>query len=312
MIDWSPVDGEVPDIADAPTWLVEMLVGTSRAAHTPTAPGEKLLAGGRNDALFRDAAAMRRRGFDGEAILAALLVRNRNDCSPPLPDGEVTTIAASAAKYAPEANAGDRRGASGAEMGELPPRQEDPASTDVDPLGSLERNIIALDDLDGAFDPLPHFVDMWIPHNEVTLLAGHGGGGKSYVALSISVHVALGLPFGTLATTQANVLFFSGEDGKRVLRQRFAKICRALKIDPAELKGRLHLLDASDIDPALHREQRVSIGGRQQVITETPLLDALAGLVQKLDVVLVVVDNASDTYDDDEIKRARVRAFVRS
>jgi hypothetical protein len=31
-----------------------------------------------------------------------------------------------------------------------------------------------------------------------------------------------------------------------------------------------------------------------------------------LDAGLVVVDNASDTYDDDEIKRARVRAFVRS
>jgi hypothetical protein len=122
----------------------------------------------------------------------------------------------------------------------------------------------------------------------------------------------LGLPFANLSTTQANVLFFSGEDGAAVLRQRLARICRALKIDLHRLEGKLHLLDASDIDPALHREQRVTNGGRQHIVTETLLLDTLAELVCKLDVGLVVIDNASDTYDDDEIKRARVRGFVRS
>lgn len=292
-IDWSPTDGEVPEIADAPTWLLDMLVATGWAAPTPSAPGAKLMEGGRNDTLFSDGAAMRRRGFDGEAIAAALMIRNRNDCSPSLPDDEVQTIAASAAKYAPEDSAVDLRGA--LELVEM-----------------LGQSLVALTSLDAPVEFLPHYVDMWIPHNEVTLLAGHGGGGKSYVALSIAVHVALGLPFGTLATTRTNVLFFSGEDGAQVLRMRLAKICRALKIDPAQLEGRLHLLDASDIDPALHREQRVTIGGRQQIITQTPLLDALGGLVKKLDVGLVVVDNASDAYDDDEIKRARVRAFIRS
>ena len=38
----------------------------------------------------------------------------------------------------------------------------------------------------------------------------------------------------------------------------------------------------------------------------------LAQLVAKLNIGLVIIDNASDAYDDDEIKRARVRAFVRS
>ncbi len=205
-------------------------------------------------------------------------------------------------------------------MGEPEPLPDD-VSTDaddspperaLDPVASLAENIIVFDVVENPFDTLPHFVDMWIPADEVTLLAGHGGGGKSYVALSLAVHVALGHPFGALTTTQANVLFFSGEDGAKVLRQRLARICRALKIDSAELDGKLYLLDASDIDPALHREQKVSVRGRQQIITETLLLDALSGLVKKLDAGLVIVDNASDAYDDDEIKRARVRAFVRS
>jgi hypothetical protein len=183
---------------------------------------------------------------------------------------------------------------------------------DYDPVASLEQNIIKLDVLEDPFAILPHYVDKWIPHNEVTLLAGHGGSGKSYVALIIAVHVALGRPFATLPTTQANVLFFSGEDGAAVLRQRLSRICRALKIALPRLEGKLHLLDASDIDPALHREQRFNSGGQQHIVTETPLLDTLAELVQKIDVGLVVIDNASDTYDDDEIKRARVRGFVRS
>jgi hypothetical protein len=315
-LDWSPTDGETPEIADAPEWLLELLLGAHqsalRSAPVHAAQGLKLLEGGRNDTLFRDAAAMRRRGFDREAITAALVVRNHNDCLPPLPDDEVRTIAASAEKYVPEADLSDWRGAPDGRVILPSQRPNAGASGAIDPLATLEANIIALDALGTLVECLPHYVAMWIPHNEVTLFAGHGGCGKSNGALSISVHVALGLPFGNLATTQAKVLFFSGEDGAEVLKMRLAKICRALKIDPAVLDGKLILLDASDIDPALHREQRITVNGRQQIITVTPLLDALSALVKKLDVGLVVVDNASDAYDDDEIKRARVRAFIRA
>ncbi len=176
----------------------------------------------------------------------------------------------------------------------------------------LSGSLITLRDGSDAFELLPHVVDRWVPSEEVTLLAAHGGSGKSYVSLSLAVHVALGMPFGGLPTTQSGVLFFSGEDGARVLRQRLAKICRTLQIDPAQLDGRLHMLDASDLDPALHREQRVVVAGRSTIVTETPLLHALAALVQKLDVGLVVLDNASDLFDGNEIERARVRGFIRS
>ena len=178
----------------------------------------------------------------------------------------------------------------------------------------LERNLVPLGPFsDFDFDePMPHVVDMWIPQGEVTLLAGHGGGGKSYAALSLAVHVALGRPYGPLPTTQTNVLFFSGEDGARVLQQRLGRICRALNIDPAALNGKLHLLDASDIDPALHREGRAMVAGRLVAVTETALLAALSVLVVRLAAGLVVVDNASDAFDGDEVRRASVRAFVRS
>jgi putative DNA primase/helicase len=172
----------------------------------------------------------------------------------------------------------------------------------------LDDHLVALDEMGDADKPLPHVVDKWIPTDEVTLLAGHGGSGKSLVALILAVCVALGLPFAGLATKQASVLFYSAEDGKRVLLKRLHRICNALKIDVADLKGKLHLLDASDLDSALHQEQRA--GGK--IVLETPKLAELADLVRRLDAGLVVIDNASDAYDDDEIKRPRVRAFIRS
>ena len=171
-------------------------------------------------------------------------------------------------------------------------------------ISDLEKQLLAFDAFADPFTPISHFVDRWIPHNEVTLFAGHGGSGKSYVAMSLAIHVALGRPFCGLDTVATPVLFFSGEDGAQVILRRFHSLCKALSVAPAELDGKLLLLDASDIDPALHRDARG--------VTETKLLGALSELVAKRNIGLVVVDNASDTFDDDEIKRARVRQFVRS
>lgn len=64
--------------------------------HTP------YLEGQRNDALTRDAGAMRRRGLSGEAIYAALQVTNEERCQPPLPDEDIKTIARSISRYNPE------------------------------------------------------------------------------------------------------------------------------------------------------------------------------------------------------------------
>ncbi len=176
----------------------------------------------------------------------------------------------------------------------------------------LDDHLVSFDDLTGCDEPQPHYVEKWVPAGEVTLMAGHGGGGKSYIALLIAMCVALGLPFSGLVTKQANTLFYSAEDGKGVLLHRLKRICDVLRIDPATLNGKLHLLDASDLDPALHREQKTYVGKEQRINLETPMLGELADLVKRLDAGFVVIDNASDAYDDDEIKRSRVRAFIRS
>ena len=160
--------------------------------------------------------------------------------------------------------------------------------------------------------PLPHIVDRWVPCDEVTLFAGHGGSGKSFLALSLAVHVALGRAFGPLAVEQRDVLFFSAEDTKRTLLHRLAKLCRALGVEPASLRGRLHLLDVSDIDPALHREQRYMSPEHEMVtVFATKLAGELGDLAERLSVGFAVIDNASDTYDDEENNRAHTRTFIR-
>ncbi len=150
----------------------------------------------------------------------------------------------------------------------------------------------------------PCVVESMIPQGEVTLLAGHGGSGKSYISLKIALHVALGLPFGALATTRTRVGFYSAEDDKPELLRRVARLCRSLGQDPFSLYGWLYLLDVSEQDPTLY-------SGTQHEGHDTPLLDELSVFMKENAIGLMVVDNASDTFSGQEISRAQVRAFVR-
>lgn len=148
-----------------------------------------------------------------------------------------------------------------------------------------------------------------VPAGHVTLLGAHGGTGKSMLGLMLACAMAAGLPLFGLATRRAVVAYFSAEDPASVVRHRLHLICRAMGLDPAELEPRLHVLDATGGDPALFRE--VSAAGMRQGIL-TPTAQALAEYMEAQDVDVLIVDNASDTYDASEIDRARVRAFMRN
>jgi hypothetical protein len=56
---------------------------------------------GRNNLLFREAAALRNRGYQPNELIAALSEINRQRCQPPLPEEEVERIAESAGRYTP-------------------------------------------------------------------------------------------------------------------------------------------------------------------------------------------------------------------
>jgi len=52
-------------------------------------------------------------------------------------------------------------------------------------------------------------VQDWLPQSEVTLFAGHGGTGKSMLALTLAVCIAVGRPFFGLPTQARRVAFLS-------------------------------------------------------------------------------------------------------
>ena len=147
-----------------------------------------------------------------------------------------------------------------------------------------------------------------LPIGVVTMLSGHGGTSKSILSLQVAVCLAMGLPFLGMETRRVKVLVYSAEDGSHIVRYRIANICKRWGIDPKELALHLTVLDASEVDPILFTEKR-----ENSVVAGVPTaaMQNLIDTVGKTGARAVIIDNSSDVYGADEIKRVQVRAFIR-
>jgi hypothetical protein len=212
----------------------------------------------------------------------------------------------------PEAIARLRRKVDGAPVFE-PEAAEPPGAPAQPPRPAFE--VVPIEGLDTAeIEPQAWVWDNYIPAREVTLLGAHGGAGKSVVSLMLAVCVAAGVPLFGVPTRAAPVVFYSAEDDTPTLRRRLRAVCRLLQVSPQALAGRLLVLDASDTDPTLWGERRMERGDDgvlRPVPPATPAYVELRDLLADMPGVLLIVDNASDTFSGNEIKRTEVRAFVR-
>ncbi|OGA72886.1 MAG: hypothetical protein A3G81_22515 [Betaproteobacteria bacterium RIFCSPLOWO2_12_FULL_65_14] len=150
-----------------------------------------------------------------------------------------------------------------------------------------------------------HIVPDWFPAGEVTLLAGHGGAGKSGVALYLGACIALGASWCGIATERRRVVYVSAEDGADVLHWRLARICAHLQVALADLAGHLELLDVSHQDAELMLEP-----GRGDEPILTARYDSLRERLT--DATVLILDGASDLYGGNEIVRRHVRRYVRA
>jgi len=176
---------------------------------------------------------------------------------------------------------------------------------EIIPPAPMFKPVSVLDVLSSPAQP-PQFVwDGYLPRGVVTLMGAHGGTGKSTIALMLAVCTALGRPLFGVATKSCNVLFASLEDGMGIVRHRLASICTSLLINPAELEGKLHIVDGTE-NPELFSADHRGAGNTTQSYAE------LSELALSVSAGLVIVDNASDAYGGDEIQRRQVRAFLRS
>lgn len=151
----------------------------------------------------------------------------------------------------------------------------------------------------------PRFVMApYFPRRVVTLVGGHGGAGKSNLALALGAHVAAGRWWAGHRVEQGKVVLFSLEDDGRTVGYRLAHIITEYGLDPEEVYANLRVFDWSDGDTALVVEKS-EFG--IHTLEPTQLLARLK--VAAIGADLVLIDNASDAFDGNENSKRQVRAF---
>ena len=143
----------------------------------------------------------------------------------------------------------------------------------------------------------------WLPCGYATLLAAHGGAGKSSIALHMAVCMALGRPFFGLPVERRRVRYLSCEDRADALHWRLSRICRHEGVDMAGLSGHLQVVDLVGYDALLW------MSGYQH----TGPTAAHARLrVAMGDTEVLVVDGVADTFGGNENSRADIKQYVNS
>lgn len=146
-------------------------------------------------------------------------------------------------------------------------------------------------------------IEKWLPRGFVTLLGGHGGAGKTSLALAFSGHVACGKRFAGADVQQGRVLFISLEDGGHLMRFRLRNIIEEYDLDADQIAANVCLYDGSDGYTAL-----ITAATDNAPATLTNTYHETKRLAEGFD--LVIIDNASDAFDANENSRRQVRSFI--
>jgi KaiC/GvpD/RAD55 family RecA-like ATPase len=110
---------------------------------------------------------------------------------------------------------------------------------------------------------------------KISVIAGQPGGGKGPIANHLAVCFALGLPaFGIHECRTSRVLLIDCE-GSRLTMRRMRRMARGVGRDPADLEGRVLVVDASTIGD-------MTSDGNQ---------DAIARIVEQHDIDVVILDS---------------------
>lgn len=315
-------------IADAPAWLVDLCgqrrerdpnasepmpgIDPERAAARAVeylqhdAPAAVQGDGG-DETAFKVACRVRDFGVSESECMALMAEHWNERCSPPWSAGELADKVRNAYAYA-----SNRQGADAPEAvfagAPLPAPPEAVPAVARDETAAPRLHLVSIRSLeDATLDPPRFVVDRIIPASEVTLLGGHGGSGKSILALSIAAHVAAGAgAWAGLAINGGPALFVSLEDRGDFVRWRLKKVIGACGLHAANVEEGLRVIDGTAAGALMAETFR---DGSARV-AETPSMRELRALVR--DAGLIVIDNASDAFDGNENARRQVRAFVRA
>lgn len=176
--------------------VADLLARVNLAPPKPQAPtGGSITEGGRNVRLTSIAGSLRRYGMAPETIATALLAVNA-ECTPPLPEGEVRSIATSVGRYDPLAK--------GANL--------------VD-LGFWVRDARITVNIEYVLKGV-------IYRGQVVVFWGPPGAGKSFNAAELLCCVGSGSRWRGRRTTRGVVIYVCAESTRTWIENRFAALAR--------------------------------------------------------------------------------------
>lgn len=175
-----------------------------------------------------------------------------------------------------------------------------PPSGEGTPIAKMWPGPIDLESLSERDPELPKFIIRdWLPAGYATLMAGHGGVGKSGIALHQSVCLSLGIPFFGVPCEKRRVKYLSCEDRENVLHWRLSRICAYEGISLTDLIGNLDLIDLVGRDTTLWHPNG-----------HTPAFEELAHTFNERDRQVLYVDGISDTFAGNENAKVDVKRYV--
>jgi RecA-family ATPase len=153
-------------------------------------------------------------------------------------------------------------------------------------------------------NPPRFIIPDWLPEGYATLLSGHGGVGKSYIAMTLGACIAAGVRFFGLDVEPRRVLYLSCEDREDVLHWRLSRICKHLGIDLTSLRSKLDILDLVGSQCVLW--QRDPSTG----LSVTSAVGELEARMRAQQTQVLIGDGVADLYGGNENARPEVKSFI--
>jgi RecA-family ATPase len=177
-----------------------------------------------------------------------------------------------------------------------------PASTGRD---SKQAEPIAYVDLTLPLQPREWVIHDRVPANNVTLMSGEGGAGKTILAMQMAACVLGHRRWLGLTPVQGKVTYLSCEDDEDELRRRFEDVARHYSMSREELvRLGLHTICRVSQDATL------AVPDRDGWMQPTALFDELRREAMRVRPKLIVLDTAADVFAGNEISRRQVTQFL--
>lgn len=160
-------------------------------------------------------------------------------------------------------------------------------------------------DLEGLVVPARQWlVEGLIPANQVTMLGGDGGVGKSLLALQLAIATAAGGQWIGNTPDAGRVIHISAEDDKDELHRRLHDVTRGMGLTLGALTN-LILRSLAGEDALL-----AVADTRSGTLKPTPLFHELDAYVKESGAKLLILDTLADLHSGQENDRTVARQFI--